>query len=170
MLSIFKHKRRRPDGDFDELFRSSYPSLYRHAFTLLSNEDDSRDVVNDVFTNLLERRTDYSDINIGYLMRMVHNKALDLLRHRKVEDEARLQMLNENKTLDLTDSGREDRLKEILQFIETDLTPQTRKILRMCYDDKKSYKEVAEELNISTQAVNKHVSQALRKLRERFNK
>lgn len=169
MILVFRHKQRIDDDEFDKLFRSSYPVLYRRAYSLLNNGEDSRDVVSDVFKALLEKQTDISSINIGYLTAMVQNRALDLLRHRNVEDEARQQMIYEYHTAIQTDRNYEERLKEILQFIETDLTPQTRMILRMCYDDKKSYKEVAEELNISKQAVNKHISQALRKLRERFN-
>lgn len=168
MISILRDKRRREDDEFDELFRSSYRSLYHHAYSLLNDAEDSRDVVSEVFVKILEtRRSD--QVNAGYLMAMVHNKAVDVLRSRKVEDEARQTMLLEYQALFLPDTQKEERLREILHFVETELTPQTRRILRMCYDEKKSYKQVAEELGISIQAVNKHISQALRKLRERFN-
>ena len=42
-------------------------------------------------------------------------------------------------------------------------------MLRLCYDKGLSYREAADELGISVAAVNKHMVQALRKLRERFN-
>lgn len=168
MISILKHKRRISDDEFDELFRSSYQSLYHHAYSLLSNAEDSRDIVSEVFVKILETN-DSSKANTGYLMAMVHNKALDVLRNRKVEDEARQTMLGEYLAFIQPDRHKEERLKEILQFVETELTPQTQRILRMCYDEKKSYRQVAEELNISIQAVNKHISQALRKLRNKFN-
>lgn len=102
-------------------------------------------------------------------MAMVHNKCIDKIRQNRAEDEARLRMAREYQLYIEVDKNREERLNEILNYVETELTPQTRTILRMCYDEKKSYKEVANELNISIQAVNKHISQALKKLRERFN-
>lgn len=168
MISIFRHKRRSPDEEFDELFRSSYPSLYRYAYSLLRDEDDSRDVVSEVFVKVLEKKPKTTNMT-GYLMAMVHNKALDKLKQQKVENEARQRLLQDYKLFLEADELKEERLKAILQFVENELTPQTQRILRMCYAEKKSYKEVAAELDISIQAVNKHISQALKKLRERFN-
>lgn len=168
MISIFRHKRRSPDEEFDELFRSSYPSLYRYAYSLLRDEDDSRDVVSEVFVKVLEKKPK-ATVTTGYLMSMVHNRALDKLKLQKVEDEARQRLLQDYKLFLETDELKEERLNAILQFVENELTPQTQRILRMCYAEKKSYKEVAAELDISIQAVNKHISQALKKLRERFN-
>lgn len=168
MISIFRHKRRSPDEEFDELFRSSYPSLYRYAYSLLRDEDDSRDVVSEVFVKVLEKKPK-AMLTTGYLIAMVHNRALDKLKQQKVEDEARQRLLQDYKLFLEADELKEERLKAILQFVENELTPQTQRILRMCYAEKKSYKEVAAELDISVQAVNKHISQALKKLRERFN-
>lgn len=168
MISIFRHKRRSPDEEFDELFRSSYPSLYRYAYSLLRDEDDSRDVVSEVFVKVLEKKPK-ATVTTGYLMSMVHNRALDKLKQQKVENEARQRLLQDYKLFLETDEQKEERLNAILQFVENELTPQTQRILRMCYAEKKSYKEVAAELDISIQAVNKHISQALKKLRERFN-
>lgn len=168
MISIFRHKRRSSDEEFDELFRSSYPSLYRYAYSLLRNEDDSRDVVSEVFVKVLEKKLKET-VTTGYLMAMVHNRALDKLKQQKVENEARQRLLQDYKLFLETDELKEERLNAILQFVENELTPQTQRILRMCYAEKKSYKEVAAELDISVQAVNKHISQALKKLRERFN-
>lgn len=168
MISIFRQKHRKDDDEFDELFRSSYQSLYHHAYSLVHDAEDSRDIVSEVFVKVLETKG-AGTVNAGYLMAMVHNKALDVLRSRKVEDEARQMLLLDYQTFMHPDRHREERLREILHFIETELTPQTQRILQMCYHDKKSYRQVAEELHISIQAVNKHISQALRKLRESFN-
>ena len=168
MISIFRHKRRSPDEEFDELFRSSYPSLYRYAYSFLRDEDDSRDVVSEVFVKVLEKKPK-ATLTIGYLMAMVHNRALDKLKQQKVENEARQRLLQDYKLFLEADELKEERLKAILQFVENELTPQTQRILRMCYAEKKSYKEVAAELDISIQAVNKHITQAFKKLRERFN-
>lgn len=168
MIAIFRHNKREDEEAFDELFRSSYASLYRRAFALLNDEEESRDVVSEVFAYLLERQTDANRMNVAYLMTMVHSRALDVLRRRRVEDEARRRMMQDGEMLCPTDETSEERLRELLRFIDTELTEQTRRILRMCYDERLTYREVAERLGISTQAVNKHISQALSKLRERF--
>ena len=62
-----------------------------------------------------------------------------------------------------------DRLEEILDFIDTKLTPQTARIVRMHYQQKMKYREIAAELGISETAVYKHLAQGISKLREKFN-
>lgn len=58
----------------------------------------------------------------------------------------------------------EQHIRQMYQTIET-LTPQTQKILKLCYFRQMKYREVAEELNISVSAVRKHIVQALKALR-----
>lgn len=169
MISLFTHKRQMTEEEFDKLFRNSYARLYRLAYSLLHDREDSRDIVSGVFADLLDKYKLSLDITEAYLYSMVRSRCIDLLRHRKVEDEARQQMILENRIQTMPDVEHEEHLKEVLTYIDTELTPQTRTVLRMCYDEKRKYKEVASELGISVQAVNKHISQALRKLREHFN-
>ena len=168
MIALFGHKHRLTEREFDELFREEYPRLYRLAYSLLNDAEDSRDVVSGVFADLLDRQKLTADNPAGYLMAMVRNRSVDLLRHRRVEDEVRQELLREYRVYTSAD-GHDERISEIRQFIQSELTPQTRRVLGLCYDEKKTYQEVAAELGISVQAVNKHISAALRKLRERFN-
>ena len=62
-----------------------------------------------------------------------------------------------------------DRLEEILDFIDKGLTPQTARIVRLHYQKKMKYREIAAELGISEAAVYKHLAQGITKLREKFN-
>lgn len=62
----------------------------------------------------------------------------------------------------------EDRITKMYNLIDT-LTPQTRRILEECYFHGKRYADVAEELNISTSTVKKHIVQALKLLRQKLN-
>ncbi|MBQ0020127.1 MAG: sigma-70 family RNA polymerase sigma factor [Bacteroidales bacterium] len=169
MIALFRHKRQMTDEEFDTLFRQSYPKLYRLAFSMLNDQEDSRDVVSGVFADLLDKPHLPAPINEGYLMAMVHNRALNLLKHRRVENEARADMLHAVQSATSPCLADDDRLVEVLTFIETQLTPQTRRVLTLCFDEKKTYQQAASELGVSVQAINKHISQALRKLRERFN-
>ncbi len=75
----------------------------------------------------------------------------------------------ELEVLSLPAEEQEQRWRAINRFIDEGLTPQTSRVLRLCYDKGLSYREAADELGISVAAVNKHMVQALRKLRERFN-
>lgn len=169
MIALFGHKKQMTDEEIGELFRSTYPRLYRLAYSLLEDQEESKDVVSGIFMEILDKHILARNINT-YLISMVRNRALDILRHRQVKDDVWANILQEYEHSGITyDTYDDEQINEIRLFIETELTPQTRRVLQMCYDDKKSYKEVAAELEISVQAINKHISQALRKLRERFN-
>lgn len=168
MIALFGHKKQMTDEEIGELFRSTYPRLYRLAYSLLDDQEESKDVVSGIFMEILDKHILARDINT-YLISMVRNRALDILRHRQVKDSVWADLLQEHEQSITSDTPDEEQINEIRLFIEKELTPQTCRILQRCYDDKKSYKEVASELGISVQAVNKHISQALRKLRERFN-
>lgn len=156
------------DEEIGELFRSSYARLYRLAYSLLNDQEGSRDVISGAFMELLDKHIVVKDVNT-YLTSIVRNRALDVLRHRQVKDDVWSNILLEYEQCATFDAPDDEQIKEIRLFIETGLTPQTRRVLQLCYDEKKSYKEVSTELGISVQAVNKHISLALRKLRERFN-
>lgn len=169
MIALFTHKRQMTDEEFDTLFRQSYPRLFRLAFAILGDPDDSRDVVSGVFADLLDKPQLPADINESYLMAMVHNRALNLIKHRRIEDDVRADMLHDIHVCPSPDLADDERLTEILSFIDTQLTPQTQRVLTLCFDEKKTYQQAASELGVSVQAINKHISQALRKLRERFN-
>ena len=168
MMTWFEHKRQMTNEELSELFRASYPRLYRVAYSLLADAEESRDVVHDTIADLLDKHRLTPDVGEALLVTAVRNRALDLLRHRRVEDEARQALLHEYQT-STTDTASEERIREIRHYIETELTPQTRRVLQLCYDEKKTYQEAANLLDISVQAINKHISQALRKLREEFN-
>jgi RNA polymerase sigma-70 factor (ECF subfamily) len=55
-------------------------------------------------------------------------------------------------------------------YIDERLTPQTSRIIKMHYNEEKSYKEISNSLGISLSAVNKHIVQGLRKLRSTFKR
>lgn len=155
--------------DFDSLFRQEYPRLYRLAYAWLGDAEESRDVVSGVFSDLLERKQELRSLTPALLTSVVRHKAVDMLRHQQVVDESRAVLLMEYKMTLAPDPISAETLREIRHYIETELPPQTQRILQMCYDEKMSYKQVAEVLDVSTQTVNKHISLALQKLRLRFN-
>ena len=62
-----------------------------------------------------------------------------------------------------------DKYEAILAYMDTELTPQTRKVLNLRFRQKLKYREIATELGISEVAVYKHLAQGIRKLKQKFN-
>ena len=65
------------------LFKAHYPGLYSLALALLKDEEAARDVVHDVFADLLSS-DEHGDKGKGYLVRCVRNRCLNLLREMPV--------------------------------------------------------------------------------------
>ena len=63
---------------------------------------------------------------------------------------------------------REELLQQLQQVIDNNLTEQDRRVLSLHYDDEMTYEETATVLGISASAVNKHITQSLAKIRQRF--
>ena len=144
--------------------------LVRLAATLLGDDDEARDIVQDVFLGLIERPV-AADRAEAYIMAAVRNRALDRLRslsrRQRVE---RMLPLDDDILLSVADCDDDmsDTVAEVNRFVADGLTPSVRNVVREVFYRRRSYREAAEHLGISVTTVNKHVVSALRLLRNRF--
>ena len=69
-------------SEFKQRFLPLNARLYQTAFLLLGNEDDAKDVVQDAYLKLWDKRDSLNNIydDQGYCMRVVRNLCLDRLR------------------------------------------------------------------------------------------
>lgn len=156
------------DKTMAELYRFHYEELLRRACILLHDEEDARDAVSDVMAHLMA--TDIlpeGEKLIAYARSSVRFECLNRLKRMKLQERMR-------RALPLDDSEEDNRDEEEMfqqyqQFIQTELTPQTQRVFRMHYGERLKYREIAEQVGISEAAVYKHLSQAITKLKNRFN-
>mgnify|MGYP001050460928 FL=1 len=156
---------------FEASFKEKYSQAYFLALRILHDDEASKDVVADAF-ELVWRRTQQEKIeNISaYLMMSVRNVCLDYIRKLNVRShyvQASVQATEQ--TIHNPDywDVREDKIQAIMGSLD-ELTPRTRQILKLCYVERKKYREVAVELQISESAVKKHIMQALSYMRQKF--
>ena len=140
------------EKDIQRLFKQHYAKMLRVARTILYDEQESKDVVSDIF----EER---------YLLTSVRNQCLKRIRHQ----EMRIRM--ETDTAEQTsDTGDEDeRITDIVEFVVSHLTKQEQRIFHLRFTEGCSYEEIASIEGISRVAVWKHLSHALKGIRNRFN-
>ena len=174
----------------EQLFRQHYLRMYQLARVLLKDDAASKDVVSEVFADVLDGKpqlgldneTTASDsplpsANAGsYLLVCVRQTCLILLSRQKMND--RVQHLLKadaspsiaplEATIAEIDKETE-KYEAILAYMDTELTPQTRKVLDLRFRQKLKYREIATELGISEVAVYKHLAQGIRKLKQKFN-
>ncbi len=156
--------------EFEALFKEHYTPLYHYAYRFLNDMETSKDVVSSAFEYLWQN---YEEIRKGSpvsaLYRTVRTKSIDCWRHAQVEAKyAEVYSQTVSETDEDEEEEKEEQLERVRKVLEQ-LPPQTRHILEECYFNQRKYAEVAEMLNISTNAVKKHIMKALRLLREEFN-
>ena len=167
-LTIFrKHEASDEEQRFHTLFVEMYPKLVRYATALMTDADEARDIVSDVFERAWQRHATLDEeTDHAWLYAAVRNACLNRLKHLKVEQE-HLEAIIEATRVDMADNYRQhEALLRHAEEIARNLPEPTRSILRLCYWNKLTYKQVAEHLGISPDTVKKHISKALRILRE----
>lgn len=166
------------ESQFEQLFRQHYASLYRQAYQLLADEEESRDTVSEAFAQLwemsIEGEIKASHSLPAWLATTVRNRSLNLLKHRQCHQKAIDLYPKELRDMLLPDlpfrskAAEERCLAELISFVRHELTPQDRKVIELCYFEGLSYKDAASQLNISKAAVNKHIVHGLKQLRSHF--
>ncbi|MCM1356381.1 MAG: sigma-70 family RNA polymerase sigma factor [Staphylococcus sp.] len=150
--------------EFETLYTRCFPPSMRLAMSLLHEEDEARDVVQEVFIKLWE-----SDIRIenptAFLMRSVRNACLNRINMLDTREKIRQRLTLEAPPDDV---DFEQRDEEVMSAIQRLLTPREREVVDRIYTEGMSYKEAAENLEVSVAAVNKNIVSALKKLRTHF--
>jgi RNA polymerase sigma-70 factor (ECF subfamily) len=151
-----------------QLFRQNYGKMMRVARSILFDEEECKDVVSDIFANLLHGNNVLSaQTEEYYLMTSVRNQCLKRLRHEEVK---RRMAANATSLQTSDDESDDERLSEIDEFVERHLKEQERRIFQLRFSKGFSYEEIAAEEGISRVAVWKHLSHALNQIRNHFKK
>lgn len=168
LLNLFSRiSSRSKEERFREMFMEMHPKLVRFATQLMGDADEAKDMVSEVMEqawttfDTLETST-----RSAWLYTAVRNKCLNRLKHLQVE-QTHIEAVVEATRADADNGYREhEALLQQAERIARSLPEPTSTILRCCYWEKKTYKQVAEQLGISPDTVKKHISKALRTLRE----
>ena len=150
----------------DYMFDNYYSLLCHQAVRYVKDADIAEDIVQDVMMTIWKKR---AEIKIesslkSYLLRCATNRSLNHLRDKRSHTEE-----IQDDVIDLS-SNIEGQIyyketeKKIMDQINT-LSPRCRQIFIMNRFDKKKYKEVAAELEISIKTVEHHIAKALHFLR-----
>lgn len=151
------------------MFRQHYEKMYNLARCLLSDDDESKDVVSEVFTTILA-----DDIVLmpeseeGFLMRSVRNQCLNLIAHKGVKEKVAKLLIDDTDVI-LSDET-DERLEQLLLLIDDLELPIQKQIFRLRYLSEMSYQEVADKVEVSKVTVFNHLSQAIDWIRKQFKK
>lgn len=149
------------------MFRQHYEKMYNLARYLLSDDDESKDVVSEVFTTILANNAVLMpESEEGFLMRSVRNRCLNLIAHKGVKERVTKLLIDD---ADVILSDKTDwRLEQLMLLIEDLESPIRKQIFRLHYLKEMSYQEVADKVGVSKVTVFNHLSQAMDWIKEQF--
>lgn len=154
---------------FNSLFRSLYPRLIHYACKYNRNKAVARDIVQDAFVTLWEKRSrlDPNRSIQAYLYRIVRNKSLNYIRDHSDETVGLLDNISIRAT-DETDG--QDEAKQLTDLLKTwikELPKRQREAFELSRFEGLDHDEIADVMDVSSNTVNNHIVAALDKLRDR---
>ncbi|MCL3779280.1 RNA polymerase sigma-70 factor [Prolixibacteraceae bacterium JC049] len=170
--------RKLSEGDrmaYGVVFKLYYDRLFHFSLHYLNDSEASRDVVQDVFTNIWEDCAKFSEVRnlSSWLYTACKNNCLKKLDHLKVIQKHadalkyRQLQLAQNSLFDLdTSPVTFSEINSIINNVLEQLPEQTRKIFVLSRYENKKNREIAEELKISTKTVEANMTKALKLFRK----
>jgi RNA polymerase sigma-70 factor (ECF subfamily) len=158
---------------YSEIYHRYFHLIYVHAIKKVQNEDQAKDVAQDVFTYLWFKREKTSQVNdlAAYLFTAVRNKIFDLFAHKQVEQkhvDSLQKFYTKNPMYPTDHQTRERNFQAYIDKQIAELPPKMRLIFELSRKEQLSYKEIAERLETSENNVSKQINNAVRKLRTKL--
>lgn len=154
---------------YEHLFRTYYSRLCNYADSLLKEEEEAEEIVQQIFLKLWEKRMELTGISSfkSYLYRMVYNACLNRIRHEKVRRDYADDYKNTT-----SEAGESSAKKVVAKELEgliaeaiDKLPEQCRMVFKLSRFEELKYSEIADHLGISIKTVENHMGKALKILR-----
>lgn len=159
-------------GAFTEIYQRYHAALYIHVFNKLRNREESRDIVQELFSSLWNNRQQISLKSglAGYLYAAARYKVFDHISKKEVASRylsSFNEVIEQNKII----TDYLVREKEFITIIDKEiaaLPPKMREIFELSRKESLSHREIAERLGLSEKTVKKQVNNSLKILRQRL--
>jgi len=147
--------------------------LLRFATHFLKNEDEARDVVQDVFLKLWQKRDSLNEIeNVeAFAMRMTRNRCLDIIRaNRVVPIDAETDRKIKEESVDVHSQVELSESAKQIKILINKLPDLQRTVMHMRDIEQLEYEEIAERTELKVNAIRVNLSRARQKVRDEFLK
>lgn len=157
---------------FTELYLRHLQDLLQYAMRLHVDEEETNDFVQEVFASLWMRRHELQlETPLAWLYMSVRKQMLLSLRKQKNREKyAESLVAHLNAFYDpILDVIQEKQVKDFIEREIAKLPPKMQQVFRMSREDYLSYREIAEELNISEKTVKKQINNVLKIFRSKIS-
>ena len=162
--------------ELEKIYNEAYKAVYWTAMSLLKNEADAEDIVQDTFVSFIESYSDLEDTAkaTALLKKIAANKCLNRIKLAKT-DNADDEFFDNVEAVPedfLPDSiiESEDARRIVMDIINNSLSEDIRRTLILFYFDEMSTKEIAEALGIPQGTVLYRLNFARNKIKKEVEK
>ena len=149
----------------ESLFKQHYQAMYRLAFMMLHDEEESRDIVYDVFARLLDGDIRFDSGKAeAFLLSCVRNSCLNVMRSHDYRERAMRDFPINDEASDDSEAF-ESEIKALQNGISRLTPPVCREVILLHYRHGLTFKEIATRLGVSETTIYKHLRNALNQLR-----
>lgn len=164
------------EGDataFDAIYHNYSKKVLHFALGLVKDQDISRDLVQEVFVNLWEKRSRVDpSLNFdNYIFTIAYNSIRKYFRKKSIETKAIDHLLRNSPEIIESVDGTViyNELLELANKTIENLPPKRKIVYKLSRQDGMKIKEIACKLNISTRTAENHLAKALKYLKEELS-
>lgn len=156
---------------FEQVFKENFKNLYAYAHTIVKDDSTAKELVQQTFFNCWQKKDKLQSTKIllNYLYTSVYHAALNHLDHLKVRAAHRQHHLHVSETA--TPASGQLQLKEMEKKIAeaySELPEKCRLVFHLSRYEGLKNAEIAEKLQVSEKAVEKHMTKALKIFRSKL--
>ena len=157
---------------YAELYQRYYHLLFVHAYKRLGDEDHAKDIIQELFTRIWEKRDSFylKSSFSGYFFTTINNRIIDHFLKEGVKEKyiSSFACFLEQEESKADHLVREKQLAAMIDNEIRQLPPKMREIFELSRRDHLSHKEIAKRLSLSEKTIDRQVSNALMRLKDKF--
>lgn len=178
-LDLFHSFKEGDENAFNFFYDKYFRRIQSFSVQFIYDQDEAENLAQEALLHLWQNRENVESVNgiQAFLFTYAKSKCLNLIRHNKVKDKFKNDLLNHKErelNIEVLNSIQFDpleltELERIIQESISDLPPKTREVfIKKRFENKKNA-EIAEELGVSLKAVEAHMTKALKLLKSRLS-
>lgn len=175
----FESFKKGEEAAFNYFYDKYFRRITSFSVQFIYDKDEAENLAQEAFINLWQNRENIDSINgiQSFLYTYAKSKCLNLIRHNKVKDKFKNDLLNhKERELDIEilnsiqfDTLELTELERIINESINDLPPKTREVfIKKRFENKKNA-EIAEEMQVTLKAVEAHMTKALKILKTKLS-
>lgn len=158
---------------FDQIYSRYWEALFLYVVKVVSDSDDAKDIVQEVFVSLWNRRFELGEIRSlkAYLFTSARYQGLSFINNKFTKQKylnSLATVFSEESDL-LNEQLDAGELNRLIDVEISNLPSKMREVFILSRRDNLSYKQISEKLDISDKTVKKQINNVLKQFRLKFS-